>query len=171
MKPPLALAFALLCAALAVADDLALKDGRVLKDAVVLKQDAATITVRHTGGFTQVEKQFLPDDLAAKYPIDYEAAEREQERTLREISEREKQRAQAYAHQIEEAEKMEYARAEANKAVFLNSAATSVRPKERTITNTVCWETPDGVYHFATIKRRIGKDGKPIWGAKGVVRD
>lgn len=74
MKTPLALVFALALATLASAADLVLKDGRVLRGAVITKQDPTTVTVRHSAGFTQVEKAKLPDELAAQYPIDEAAA-------------------------------------------------------------------------------------------------
>lgn len=75
MKPLLVLFLALALAALASAADLALKDGRVLRSAVITKQDPTTVTVRHSGGFTQVEKTKLPDELAAQYPVDIASAE------------------------------------------------------------------------------------------------
>ena len=102
MKTPIALALALLCAALASAADITLKDGRVLKDAVVLKQDASTITVRHAGGFTQVEKSKLPDELAAQYPIDEAAAAQQRAAELAGIQRRTMEQAEA-AKQYREA--------------------------------------------------------------------
>lgn len=77
MKTPLAFVLALALATLAAAADLALKDGRVLRNAVVTKQDPTTITVRHSEGFSQVEKSKLPDELAAQYPVDEAAAARQ----------------------------------------------------------------------------------------------
>lgn len=75
MKTPIAFILALLAAALVSASDLTLKDGRVWTGATIIKQDPTTVTVRHSGGFTQVEKTKLPDELAAQYPIDTTAAE------------------------------------------------------------------------------------------------
>lgn len=95
MKTPIALALALLCAALASAADITLKDGRVLEDAVVLKQDAGTITVRHSGGFTQFEKTKLPDDLATQYPVDEAAAAQQRSAELASIRKRTAERAAA----------------------------------------------------------------------------
>lgn len=57
------------------ADDITLTDGRVLRDAKVLGQSPTTITVRHSEGFSQVEKAKLPPGLAELYPIDQAAAE------------------------------------------------------------------------------------------------
>lgn len=71
MKTLLAfLALTLISVPLAYPLDLTLKDGRVLRDAVVVKEDAATVTVRHTGGFTQVDKTKLPESLLTEYPLD-----------------------------------------------------------------------------------------------------
>ena len=67
-----ALALGAFVAVSASAADILLKDGRVLKNAVVIKQDHSSVTVRHTEGFSQVEKTKLPDELAAQYPVDAE---------------------------------------------------------------------------------------------------
>ena len=101
MKTPIILAVALLAAELASAEDIALRDGRVLINAVVLKQDASTVTVRHSGGFSQIEKSKLPDDLAEKYPIDEEAAEVQHKAEI----ERVKQVIANQAAQLEQAKK------------------------------------------------------------------
>ena len=74
-----ALSFALVAASLASAADITLKDGRVLRDAVVVRDDAATVTFRHTAGFTQIEKSKLPESLAAEYPLDAAQAKLEAE--------------------------------------------------------------------------------------------
>jgi hypothetical protein len=64
------ISLALVAASFASAADITLKDGRVLRDAVVIRHDAATVTFRHTTGFTQIERSKLPEVLAAEYPLD-----------------------------------------------------------------------------------------------------
>lgn len=73
-KRSLAVAWTLVCTALAVAADIALKDGRVLRQAVILRQDPTTVTVRHAEGIAQVAKVQLPEAMAADYPVDDAAA-------------------------------------------------------------------------------------------------
>lgn len=70
------------------ADEVGLKDGRVLRDARVVRHDAATVTFRHSGGFTQVEKAKLPDSLLAQYPFDEAQAKLDAERHATEAMER-----------------------------------------------------------------------------------
>ncbi len=79
-----ALCLGLLVAAPLAAVDLALKDGRLLRDAVVVREDAATVTFRHAGGFTQVDKSKLPEQLATTYPFDAAQAQLDAERQSQE---------------------------------------------------------------------------------------
>ncbi len=61
-------------------DRLELTDGRVFENARITGESPLMVTFRHAGGFAQVEKLALPDDLLAKYPVDREAAARAIER-------------------------------------------------------------------------------------------
>lgn len=59
--------------------DLTLRNGRVLRSVVVLSQTGLAINVRHTGGLMQIEKQALPPELLARFPVDQEQAKREEQ--------------------------------------------------------------------------------------------
>jgi hypothetical protein len=59
---------------------LELTDGRVFENARITGESPLMVTVRHSGGFAQVEKLALPEELLAKYPVDREAAARALER-------------------------------------------------------------------------------------------
>ena len=76
MRPFLILGL-ILAANLATADNIALPDGRIFRDAQIVGQSPTTVTIRHSGGFDQVEKRKLPDDLAAQYPVDDTEAARQ----------------------------------------------------------------------------------------------
>ena len=82
------LVLALLATAPLNASDLALKDGRVFRDAIVVREDAATVTLRHAGGFAQVEKSKLPEHLLAQHPFDATQAQLETERQAAEVAAR-----------------------------------------------------------------------------------
>ncbi len=58
--------------------DLTLSDGRIFREAVMVSENPLRITVRHVDGLAQIEKATLPAELLARYPIDQEAADREQ---------------------------------------------------------------------------------------------
>ncbi len=54
-----------------------LSDGRVLEKARASGADALSITFLHANGITKVDRRLLPQDLAAVFPFDAEAAGRE----------------------------------------------------------------------------------------------
>ena len=61
---------------------LSLKSGKIYHDAQVVSNRPTVITVRCREGLFQVKKDDLPDELAKVYPVDKEAALREEkERT------------------------------------------------------------------------------------------
>ena len=80
-----ALTLALLATSVAGAADITLNDGRMLREAVVIKQDAATVTFRHSAGFTQIEKSKLPESLATEFPLDADQAKLEAEQQRQEV--------------------------------------------------------------------------------------
>lgn len=82
------LAVALLATSLAAGMDLTLSDGRVLHDAHFVRQDAATVTFRHAGGFAQLEKQKLPPELRAQFPLDEAQARIDADRHAAEVKAR-----------------------------------------------------------------------------------
>jgi hypothetical protein len=59
--------------------DVALSNGRVMRSVVVLSQTGTAISVRHVGGLTKIEKQHLPPELLARFPINLEQAAREEQ--------------------------------------------------------------------------------------------
>lgn len=71
--------------------DLALTNGRVMRSVVILSQTGLAINVRHAGGLTKIEKQLLPPDLLARFPIDEEQAAREERAAKEGLARREEQ--------------------------------------------------------------------------------
>jgi hypothetical protein len=64
----------------AFAADITLKDGRVLKDATVTTQTPRTVTIKHTAGLSSVDKNLLPPELQAQYPVNEAAAKEADQR-------------------------------------------------------------------------------------------
>lgn len=74
----------------ALADTITLNDGRVFASAVVSSQTPTHVTIKHAGGFSQVNKAALPRELLAKYPIDEAAAAAKVKREAEQLEERRK---------------------------------------------------------------------------------
>jgi hypothetical protein len=58
---------------------LSLKSGKIYHDAQVVANRPTIVTVRCQEGLFQVKKADLPDELASVYPVDKEAAQREEQ--------------------------------------------------------------------------------------------
>lgn len=71
--------------------DVALSNGRVMRSVVVLSQTGVAINVRHAGGLTRIEKQHLPPELLARFPINLEQAAREEQAAKEGLARREEQ--------------------------------------------------------------------------------
>lgn len=52
------------------ADDIKTTDGNTYKDAQVVEQDASTVTIKHSSGFSKINRSALPDDIQKKYGND-----------------------------------------------------------------------------------------------------
>lgn len=59
--------------------DIMLTNGKSFRSVVVLSQTSAAISVKHTGGLTKIEKQLLPPELLARFPVSAELAAQEQQ--------------------------------------------------------------------------------------------
>ncbi len=81
---------------------LSLKSGKIYHDAQVVSNRPTIITVRCREGLFQVKKDDLPDELAIVYPVDKEAALREETERTESI-----QRSKAAEHEREEKAKSE----------------------------------------------------------------
>jgi hypothetical protein len=68
--------------------DVALASGRVMRSVVVLSQTGLAINVRHAGGLTKIEKQHLPPELLARFPINAEQAVKEDQAAKEELARR-----------------------------------------------------------------------------------
>ncbi len=68
------LLFIYLFGGLALAADLKLSDGRTFTDFQIVSQTPMTVMVRHAKGAAKVQKNLLPPDVLAKYPIDEKGA-------------------------------------------------------------------------------------------------
>lgn len=77
-------------------DTVTLTNGRSYKDVQIVSQTALYVTVRHSGGVSQIEKSFLPEPLRTQYPANASAAkaeaERERARRAKADAERERMR-------------------------------------------------------------------------------
>lgn len=62
-----------------------------MRSVVVLSQTGLAINVRHAGGLTKIEKQHLPPDLLARFPINEEQAAREEQTAKEGLARREEQ--------------------------------------------------------------------------------
>ena len=93
---------------------LSLKSGKVYHDAQVVAVRPTIVTVRCQEGLFQVKKSDLPDELAKEYPVDMEAAQREEQARTESI-----QKSKAAEHDREEKAKseMEKRKAELDKKV------------------------------------------------------
>ena len=75
--------FALMFVAVTVAacaETITLTDGRSFAEAKIVSETPMRVTLRHSGGLTQVDKAALPEALRVKYPADPVAAERDRAR-------------------------------------------------------------------------------------------
>lgn len=91
MKTRRLLALAALVAALVAplsAATITLANGKALENARVTGQTARFVTVFHSGGILQVEKELLPADLRAQYPLDGDAASAEAAKERAELAAR-----------------------------------------------------------------------------------
>ena len=83
---------------------LSLKSGKIYHDAQVVSDHPTVITVRCREGLFQVKKDDLPDELAKVYPVDKEAALREEkERTesIQRSKDAERERGEKAASEVE----------------------------------------------------------------------
>ena len=79
-----------------LAADMTLADGRVLKNWRVMSVSPGTITLRYDGGALKVQKNLLPPEILARYPID-EAAAAEEKRAAEEIRRKNAENPDPYA--------------------------------------------------------------------------
>ena len=108
---------------------LSLKSGKIYHDAQVVSNRPTIVTVRCQEGLFQVKKSDLPDELAKEYPVDMEAAQREEQERAESI-----QKSKAAEHDRGEKAKseMEKRKAELDKKVVKDGCRivtfTSVGP-------------------------------------------
>jgi len=112
-----------LVAAPVLANDLTLNDGRVLKNWRVMSVSPGFITLRYDGGAMRVQKEMLPPELLAKYPIDPVAVAAEKAQTIEGLRITEERRAEIAARE----KLVEYERARAYEAARAKDKAVADR--------------------------------------------
>ncbi|HET7536478.1 MAG TPA: hypothetical protein VFJ90_08495 [Candidatus Didemnitutus sp.] len=118
-----AIGFAVCVATAAQADTLVLTNGRTYNDARIVSASPLTVTVRHAGGFIQVDKVLLPEALRAQYPIDSAAAaaiaqqEKERHDRVEAIALQKREAAAALAARLEAEKKTGVAPAETDEVI------------------------------------------------------
>jgi hypothetical protein len=94
--------------------DLRLTNGKTYRSVVVLSQTSSALSVKHAGGLTRIEKQHLPPEVLARFPLNAELAAQEQQ--AQETADRRRNKELQLAEQRKSAERARNAANTSSKA-------------------------------------------------------